>query len=683
MKKGPGLFCGKQAGCFFLFLVFIGSYAGSYAQESSPFTARKKVFSAADTLREVQIRGLMNPATASSSTPAQILKGEQLNRLNSLSVADALRYFSGIQLKDYGGIGGLKTVDVRSLGSHHTTVFYDGVAVSNVQNGQVDLGRFSLDNIEEVALYNAQKGGIFQSAKAFSSSATIFLKSRTPSFISSRTDHLGLAFNAGSFGLLNPSLLWQHKINRKISTSLSTEWLQSNGRYKFRYTNSVYDTTARRQNSDITGFRTEGGLYGTEADSSTWALKLYHYQSERGLPRAIVSNNFESANRQWDRNTFIQGNWQSAPRKRYQVMLNSKYAFDYLRYLDPQYDNIEGKLDHRYRQHEWYLSGTGLYHISDLFDASLSSDVTITRLDANLDHFSYPTRYAKLLVLATEFHRKSFLLQGNILGSFISETVKYYTAAPRRSRISPTLIVSLKASDALSFRAFYKDIFRMPTFNDLYYTGIGNTGLQPEKTQQYNFGTTFSKTINDSFFQHWSLQADAYYNKVTDKIVAIPKENIGQWMMMNLGKVDIKGAELTMKATAKTGEQLILGTTLCYTYQEALDVTNASDFNYRQQIPYIPKNSGSATLSATWPGLWLSYSYIYTGERYSQKANIPENYLEPWYTHDLSITARMSNRPPQYTLTAEMNNIFNQYRDVVRNFPMPGRSYRFTFRLHY
>ena len=37
----------------------------------------------------------------------QTLKGAELQRLNALSVADALRYFSGVQLKDYGGVGGI------------------------------------------------------------------------------------------------------------------------------------------------------------------------------------------------------------------------------------------------------------------------------------------------------------------------------------------------------------------------------------------------------------------------------------------------------------------------------------------------------------------------------------------------------------------------------------------------
>ena len=99
--------------------------------------------------------------------PPQKLSGEKLRRLNSFSVADAIRYFSGVQLKDYGGVGGLKTVNIRSLGANHVGVFYDGIQLGNAQNGQIDLGKFSLDNMEEISLYNGQKSEIFQSAKDF------------------------------------------------------------------------------------------------------------------------------------------------------------------------------------------------------------------------------------------------------------------------------------------------------------------------------------------------------------------------------------------------------------------------------------------------------------------------------------------------------------------------------------
>ena len=115
-------------------------------------------------------------------TSVQTLTGKELEKLNSYSVADALRYFSGIQIKDYGGIGGLKTVNVRSMGSQHVGVFYDGIQIGNAQNGTVDLGKFSLDNMEALSLYNGQKSDMLQSAKDYASASAVYMVTRTPVF---------------------------------------------------------------------------------------------------------------------------------------------------------------------------------------------------------------------------------------------------------------------------------------------------------------------------------------------------------------------------------------------------------------------------------------------------------------------------------------------------------------------
>ena len=122
--------------------------------------------------------------------PSQKLTGKMLKALNSFSVADAIRYFSGLQIKDYGGVGGLKTVNIRSMGTNHMGVYYNGIQLGNAQNGQVDLGKFSLENIEEISLYNGQKSEIFQSAREFGSAGSIYLTTRRPKFKPGEKSHL-------------------------------------------------------------------------------------------------------------------------------------------------------------------------------------------------------------------------------------------------------------------------------------------------------------------------------------------------------------------------------------------------------------------------------------------------------------------------------------------------------------
>src|SRR5690606_36582036 len=62
---------------------------------------------------------LSNPE---STVPHYILDENKLQQFGVRDVGEAINYVPGVQLKDYGGIGGIKTVSFRSLGSNHTGV---------------------------------------------------------------------------------------------------------------------------------------------------------------------------------------------------------------------------------------------------------------------------------------------------------------------------------------------------------------------------------------------------------------------------------------------------------------------------------------------------------------------------------------------------------------------------------
>ena len=90
-----------------------------------------------------------------------------------------------------------------------------------------------------------------------------------------------------------------------------------------------------------------------------------------------------------------------------------------------------------------------------------------------------------------------------------------------------------------------------------------------------------------------------------------------------------------------------------------------------------PWHSGSLIINASWQNWDVNYSFIYTGERYDQRANIPENYAPEWYTNDISLSRSFRIRNTLYRLTAEVNNLFNQQFEVVKCYPMPGTNYKF------
>ena len=215
--------------------------------------------------------------------PAQTLNGKQLERLNSHSVADAIRYFAGVQIKDYGGVGGIKTIDIRSMGTNHLGVFYDGIQLGNPQNGQIDLGRFSLDNIDEISIYNGQKSEIFQPARDFGSAGSVYLRTRRPKFKGDKRDNLNVTMRMGSFGLANPSVRWEHRFSQNVSMLINAEYTYATGQYHFRYRKVLpsgavaWDTTAVRQNGDINAGRAEARLFGYLPEGTEILVELNGY----------------------------------------------------------------------------------------------------------------------------------------------------------------------------------------------------------------------------------------------------------------------------------------------------------------------------------------------------------------------------------------------------------------------
>ncbi|MBP1839650.1 TonB-dependent receptor plug domain-containing protein [Formosa algae] len=611
-----------------------------------------------------------------SPVPVQTLNSETLAQLNSLNVADAIRFFSGVQLKDYGGVGGLKTVNIRSMGSQHTAVFYDGVRLGNAQNGQVDLGKYSLNNMEEISLYQGQRTDLDQSANGYASANTMYLKSKTPKFSNLKNYEAEATVKTGSFGLFNPSLAVDYKLNDNIAARVSAEMVSADGEYEFQYTNGSYDTTAVRENADIKSYRVEAALYGNPSGKSSWHIKYYHFDSERGLPGAIVANVFSRPQRLWDQNNFIQGEFKHKVNDSYFFVIRGKYASDHSRYVDPEIVSLDGILDNKYFQKTYYASVVNTLKIKPFWEISLASDFEENTLDANLYRFAYPKRFSMLNALASNLYFKGLNVQLSVLSTTVNETVEAYDTADDLQEFTPSVMVNvqpLKTPD-LRLRAFYKNSFRMPTFNDLYYTFVGNTYLKPEYSEQINFGFSYQHAKQQSFFE---VQADVYKIWITDKIVAVPGTNLFRWTMLNLDTVETTGLEVGLKSSFKLSNQFNLTSKVNYTYQEAIDVTPDSN-TYGDQIPYIPLHSGSATVMAMFKDFKFNYSFIYTGGRYSQKANINSNYLEPWYTHDLSANynLRLFKKSLQFGL--EVNNVLDQQYAVIKNFPMPGRSYRFT-----
>ncbi|MCI6839958.1 MAG: TonB-dependent receptor plug domain-containing protein [Prevotella sp.] len=630
----------------------------------------------ADSIRHISEVVVSSRMSMRQTIPSATLKGEELRRMSSLSVADALRYFSGLQLKDYGGVGGIKTVNIRSMGSNHLGVFYDGIELGNAQNGQIDLGQFSLDNVEEISLYNGQKSAVFQPAVDFGNAGSVYIRTRMPRFADGRRSNLVARVKYGSSDTFRFSTLWEQRLGSNVSSSLSAGVLTSSGRYKFRYRRvtaqgtTAYDTTAVRHNGDIWAFRVEGNVNG-QTRHGLWSMKAYTYNSERGIPGAIVSNVWRRGERQWDHNTFVQGMVQQSVGRRFTTKMLAKYAYYDTRYVNN--DTTQMHVDNTFRQQEVYVSWANVYELTGWWSLSASYDFKWNKLNADLPRFAYPHRYSNYVSVATAADLGRLKIQASLMNVWVKDHARNVRTAKALSACTPALFVSLRPFDVqwLSLRAFAKRSYRMPTFNDLYYTDVGNANLRPESAVQYDMGVLAEQRWSHGVVRRLMLQADGYYNTVHDKIVAYPKGQQFRWTMLNLGRVHITGLDVQAQADVAVTHSLMATLRMQYTYQDARDVTSPATSYYRDQIPYIPWHSGSVVTGLQWRGWDLTYSMIYTGERYSQQENISYNHLQPWYTSDMTLAWHDG----RWRVRLDVNNLFSQDYDVILNYPMPKRNY--------
>lgn len=642
---------------------------------------------------EIQISDVYQTREVRSSSPLQILSKDALKNLHALQVSDAVKHFAGVTVKDYGGIGGLKTVSIRSLGAQHTAIGYDGIALTDCQTGQIDIGRFSLDNVDQLSLSNGQSDNIFQPARFFASAGILNIQTLTPRFEEGKRTNVSASFKTGSWGLVNPSLLLEQQLNRKWTVTANGEWMSSDGQYPYtlHYGNAEGDLTSRekRKNTDVQTLRAEAGLYGNFSDKEQWRLKAYYFQSSRGLPNATTFYYDFSTQHLWDKNTFIQSQYKKEFSKQWVFQTSAKWNWNYQRYLDPDSKNSSGKTENSYYQQEYYLSASVLYRLLSNLSFSLSTDGSINTMNADLKNFVHPTRYSWLTAFAGKYMNDWLTLSASALATIINEDVEKGGSAGNHRKLTPYVSASFKPwqNEELRIRLFYKDIFRLPSFTDLYYEEVGNSKLKPENARQYNVGVTYSKNLC-SFLPYLSATIDGYYNKITDKIIAYPTKNLAVWSMRNLGSVEIKGIDATASLTLQPWENIRINLSGNYTYQRALDVTNPDldseeGRTYKHQIAYTPRVSGSGQAGIETPWINLSYSFLFSGKRYQQGENIAENRLDSYSDHSISASRSFKIMQTNTSVSVEVLNIADKNYEIIRNFPMPGRSVRATISIRY
>ena len=604
------------------------------------------------------------------TVPVQALSHDDVERLGLENVADAAKRMAGLQVQDYGGLGGLKTVSVRGLGAKHTMVCYDGVAITDAQSGQVDVGRFALDNVRELTFAVGQGDDIFQPARAFASAGTINIRTGRP-----RSSQMSVKAKGGSFGQAGVSLLRERVFCDKWGYSAALNMQRATGDYPFTLVNGNVVSKHRREGGDIKSLAAEGNLFGN-FEHGALSVKFYYFDSERGLPGAVNLYNKDNVERLWDNNFFVQSVYETEPCKRLKLRVLAKYTYSFSRYTDHSCSYYNGVQKDCNTQNEYYVSLGACYSLVSGLSAVVSSDIAIAGLCNNFIDAKNPERLTSQSAVALKYDNHRLTATASLLAAFTGDRLENGYSPANKKRLSPAVSLSWLPWEGapLRLRASYKDVYRVPTFADLYYLRMGNVGLKPERATQFNAGFVCSETLLGNV--QLSLSADGYYNHVKDKIVALPTMYV--WRMQNYGIVDIAGADVALSATVQLSKQMELLADATYSYSYAVDKSKRTSKNYGHQIPYTPRHAGNFSLTFNNPWLNVTYLLSAVGERYMLPQNISQNRLPSYVEHSLSVNREFAIDNAKVRLRGEVLNFTATDYEVIRYYPMPGVSWRLS-----
>ena len=205
---------------------------------------------------------------------------------------------------------------------------------------------------------------------------------------------------------------------------------------------------------------------------------------------------------------------------------------------------------------------------------------------------------------------------------------------------------------------------------------MGNRNLKPEYTKQWNIGAEYKYQGKNWY---GSLQADAYINKIEDRIVCLPLKGTYSWSMLNYGYTYCRGLNATAKAVFSPRDWTFsLLTSL--TWQRDLNRTDPDNEDvYNKPICYSPTLSYGITGIIGWRQLSLTVSDLHVSERMWSYAD-PEDMLKPYNNVDIKATYLYRlNNDIDLGLTLEINDLLDEQYEHIPRYPMPGRNYRLTF----
>lgn len=584
----------------------------------------------------------------------QRLDSAALDRRRAASVGDLLANTTPVFVKSYG-LGSLATTSFRGGGASHTAVLWNGFNIGSPMNGQIDLSLIPMFAADDVGLQYGGSSALWGSGAV---GGTVQM-STTPSF------NAGLQVDGllalGSFGDRRQQVRVRFGRER---WGASVGFHGADARNDFEIRNRTGSGTPRRQsNAGSAQYGLLSEFHGRPTARQRFSLRYWVQSTDRAVPPTLVQE--QSTARQEDVSHRLTAEWQQAgPRV---IWMARTALFD--ERLDWYANAVDGAAQSRSLASISEVEG----RIRVAADHALNIGANNSWARARSDGYPEgPRQNRAALYAAYRYSRgERWAAALSLRQEMLDRDMVPFTASlGGNHRIVRGVELKLNVAR----------IYRVPTFNDLYWRPGGTPDLRAENGHSGDLGVSW-RGAHGLFT--WRTEVTWFNRWVHDWIIWLPGPVY--WSPRNVQEVWSRGVESDTELRVRMGGAVLtLGVMTNHVVSTNQRATTVNDASVDKQMIYVPMYSGNARAGIEWHGFSVNISGVYTGYRYLSTDN--RDFLEPYALLNASATYRLRSKGRcTWSIFIHGNNLLDADYQVMLNRPMPLRNHQagVSVRIHH
>ena len=541
------------------------------------------------------------------------------SRENTGTLSELLHASLPFQIREYGK-GMVSGISLQGGSPSQVQVVWNDIPLNSPLNGQTDLNTLNFFLTDE---FNVYEGGasLFYGSGAMTGAIILRDNIRKSDGIYGK-----ILLNTGQYGRYVPSakIAWR---NRRWALKGGIYYQHDDNNFQIPEKHYINEN-ARILHRDYTitaAYRLNGN---NKLEINTLSTNV-----DRELPGTLMSfsdsrliNNRQLWRLHWD---YGKNHWKSGITA---AFIKENYAYFY-----HKNQGVSGFGQSYTRFAKWHISRR--IHTAGRLEARFEWQ----RITATGKNIQRHIRNGFTLASDYVFSRKNF----SALAGIRMEKVTGFRIPPAlfvqwNQRISPKALVSLNLNTG----------YRIPTFNDLYWSPGGNPHLKTESNRGISALFKWSPAYGNIIVN--------LYSRFTRNLIKWRPGSDNLWHPVNIGKVTGTGAEIYLNIPVKLGKNQFK-IAVSGAYQRIIDL------HTRKQLIYTPEYISTSSLVWQRGKFKTGWSARYEAPYYTDPGHysLHEGYL----LHNMFVSTGYKN----WTLRFEIENVMNTYYELMPARPMPGR----------